>query len=191
MRAGLLMVFQNYRDGITDVQAYERDVQLAGLAEPLGFDTVSGVEHHFFNYAMAPDNMQFLSYMAAITKKIGLLTGAVILPWHNPLRVVEKMILLDHLSKGRAIFGIGRGLAKREYDVFGIDMNEARDRFRRGVGDDHPRSRDRHRRGSRQALSAEAHRGASEAVRELQGSLLLRRDVVRLGAGMRTARCRR
>jgi len=129
MRAGLLMVFQNYRDGITDVQAYERDVQLAGLAEPLGFDTVSGVEHHFFNYAMAPDNMQFLSYMAAITKKIGLLTGAVILPWHNPLRVVEKMILLDHLSKGRAIFGIGRGLAKREYDVFGIDMNEARDRF--------------------------------------------------------------
>src|SRR6185295_5753389 len=89
-----------------------RDIHLAGLAEPLGFDTVSGVEHHFFNYAMAPDNMQFLSYMAAITKKIGLLTGAVILPWHNPLRVVEKMILLDHLSKGRAIFGIGRGLEK-------------------------------------------------------------------------------
>ena len=53
----------------------------------------------------------------------------MILPWHNPLRVVEKMILLDHLSKGRAMFGIGRGLAKREYDVFGIDMNEARDRF--------------------------------------------------------------
>lgn len=129
MRAGLLMVFQNFMDTITDREAYERDVYLAGLAEPLGFDTLSGVEHHFFNYAMAPDNTQFLSYMAAVTNRIKLLTGAVILPWNNPLRVVEKMILLDHLSKGRAVFGIGRGLAKREYDRFGIDMNEARDRF--------------------------------------------------------------
>ena len=56
MRAGLLMVFQNFMDSITDREAYERDVYLAGLAEPLGFDTLSGVEHHFFNYAMAPDN---------------------------------------------------------------------------------------------------------------------------------------
>jgi alkanesulfonate monooxygenase SsuD/methylene tetrahydromethanopterin reductase-like flavin-dependent oxidoreductase (luciferase family) len=39
------------------------------------------------------------------------------------------MLLLDHLSKGRALFGIGRGLAQREYEIFGIDMNEARDRF--------------------------------------------------------------
>lgn len=130
MRAGLLMVFQNFMDTITDREAYERDIHLAGLAEPLGFDTVSGVEHHFFNYAMAPDPTQFLSFMAARTSKIKLLTGAVILPWwRDPIRVVEKMILLDHLSKGRALFGIGRGLAKREYDIFGLDMNEARDRF--------------------------------------------------------------
>jgi alkanesulfonate monooxygenase SsuD/methylene tetrahydromethanopterin reductase-like flavin-dependent oxidoreductase (luciferase family) len=129
MEVGLLMVFQNFEDRISDHEAYERDIHLAGLAEPLGFDTLSGVEHHFFNYAMAPDNTQFLSYMAAKTERIGLLTGAVILPWHNPLRVVERMILLDHLSKGRALFGIGRGLARREYDTFGIDMNEARDRF--------------------------------------------------------------
>jgi alkanesulfonate monooxygenase SsuD/methylene tetrahydromethanopterin reductase-like flavin-dependent oxidoreductase (luciferase family) len=129
MQVGLLMVFQNFQDGTTDTAAWERDVRLATLAEPLGFDTLSGVEHHFFNYAMSPDNTQFLSYMAAKTERIKLLTGAVILPWHNPLRVVERMIVLDHLSKGRALFGIGRGLAKREYDVFGIDMNEARDRF--------------------------------------------------------------
>lgn len=130
MRVGLLMVFQNFMDSVTDQQAYERDLHLAALAEPLGFDTVSGVEHHFFNYAMAPDPSQFLSYMAATTKRISLLTGAMILPWwRDPLRIVEKMILLDHLSKGRALFGIGRGLAKREYETFGIDMNEARDRF--------------------------------------------------------------
>src|SRR5687767_13940765 len=120
MEVGLLMVFQNFMDRTTDHEVYERDIHLAGLAEPLGFDTLGAVEHHFFNYAMAPDNMQFLSYMAAKTSRIGLLTGAVILPWINPLRVVEKMIMLDHLSNGRALFGIGRGLAKREYDRFCI-----------------------------------------------------------------------
>lgn len=130
MRAGLLMVFQNFMDTISDREAYERDLHLASLAEPLGFDTVSGVEHHFFNYAMAPDPSQFLSYMAAKTSRIKLLTGAMILPWwRDPVRVAEKLTLLDHLSKGRALFGIGRGLAKREYEIFGIDMNEARERF--------------------------------------------------------------
>ncbi len=130
MQIGLLMVFQNFRDTVTDREAWERDIALACMAEPLGFDTLGSVEHHFFNYAMSPDNTQFLAYMAAKTERIKLLTGAVILPWHSrPLRVVERMIALDHLSKGRAIYGIGRGLAKREYDVFGVDMNEARDRF--------------------------------------------------------------
>ena len=129
MQVGLLMVFQNFMDQTSDREAWKRDVHLAGLAEPLGFDTLGAVEHHFFNYAMSPDNLQFLAYMAAKTKRIGLLTGAVILPWNDPLRVIERMIVLDHLSDGRALFGIGRGLAKREYDRFGVDMNEARDRF--------------------------------------------------------------
>jgi len=129
VQVGLLMVFQNFEDAVTDQVAWERDIELAGLAEPLGFDTLSAVEHHFFNYAMSPDNTQFLAHMAAKTERIKLLTGAVILPWHDPLRVVERMIVLDHLSQGRALFGIGRGLARREYDTFGVDMNEARARF--------------------------------------------------------------
>jgi len=94
MEVGLLMVFQNFMDGITDREAYERDIHLAGLAEPLGFDTLGAVEHHFHNYAMLCDNMQFLSYMAAKTSRIKLMTGAVILPWWDPLRVVEKIIQL-------------------------------------------------------------------------------------------------
>ena len=50
------------------------------------------------------------------------------------MRVVERMIVLDHLSRGRALFGIGRGLARREYDACGVDMNEARDRFDEAIG---------------------------------------------------------
>src|SRR5690606_17966841 len=70
-----------------------------------------------------------LSYIAARTQRVELLTTAVILPWNDPLRVAEKMIFLDHMSDGRAAFGIGRGLAKKEYDAFGIDMAESRERF--------------------------------------------------------------
>jgi alkanesulfonate monooxygenase SsuD/methylene tetrahydromethanopterin reductase-like flavin-dependent oxidoreductase (luciferase family) len=67
--------------------------------------------------------------MAARTKRIGLATGAVIIPWNDPVRVVEKITMLDHLSDGRVVFGMGRGLARREYSGFGIDMSESRDRF--------------------------------------------------------------
>ena len=129
MQVGMLMVFQNFEDGTTDQGAWERDIHIGSLAEPLGFDYLSSVEHHFFNYAMCPDNLEYLSYMAAKTERIGLLTGAVILPWNNPLRVVERMITLDHLSRGRALFGIGRGLSRREYEPFGVDMSESRERF--------------------------------------------------------------
>ena len=129
MEVGLLMVFQNFMSQLSDTESYRRDLAMADLAEPLGFDCISAAEHHFFSYAMTPDNLQFLSWVAGRTHRIKLMPAAVILPWHDPLKVVEKMILLDHLSNGRAMLGIGRGLAKREYERIGIDMNEARDRF--------------------------------------------------------------
>ena len=109
MNVGLLMVFQNFQDRSTDTEAYQRDIHLAGLAEPLGFDIVSAVEHHFWHYAMSPDNTEFLAYMAAKTERIKLLTGAIILPWHShPVRAVERMVLLDHLSGGRSRAGHDR-----------------------------------------------------------------------------------
>jgi alkanesulfonate monooxygenase SsuD/methylene tetrahydromethanopterin reductase-like flavin-dependent oxidoreductase (luciferase family) len=73
--------------------------------------------------------VQFLSWLAGRTSRIRLGTGAVIVPWNDPLRVVEKMVMLDHLSGGRAVLGLGRGLARTEYHHFGIDMGESRDRF--------------------------------------------------------------
>ncbi len=128
MKIGLQMVFQN-PGTMSDTELYQRELKVAELGEPLGFDTVWSVEHHFDGYSMCPDNMQFLSWLAGRTTRIALGTAAVILPWQNPLRVVEKMVLLDHLSGGRSVFGMGRGLAKMEYRGMMIDMNEARERF--------------------------------------------------------------
>ena len=131
MDFGVQMVFQSYGydESVDDRQTIEEEIRLGVLAEDLGFDKLWPVEHHFEDYSFCPDNTQFLSYMAARTKRIGLATGAVILPWNEPLRVAEKISLLDHLSDGRAIFGMGRGLARREYAPFGIDMDSSRDRF--------------------------------------------------------------
>jgi alkanesulfonate monooxygenase SsuD/methylene tetrahydromethanopterin reductase-like flavin-dependent oxidoreductase (luciferase family) len=129
MQFGVQQIFQNFRGEKPDGQVWDEEVAMGLLAEELGFDSIWPVEHHFCDYAACPDNTQYLSYMAARTERIGLATGAVILPWNNPLRVVEKLSMLDHLSGGRVIFGIGRGLARREYAGFGIDMAESRARF--------------------------------------------------------------
>lgn len=129
MQFGVQMVFQNWGDHIGDDQVYDEEIRLGLLAEELGFDALWPVEHHFENYSFCPDNTQFLSYMAARTSRIKLGTGAVIMPWNTPLRIAEKITLLDHLSGGRALFGMGRGLARKEYDGMGIDMDEARERF--------------------------------------------------------------
>jgi alkanesulfonate monooxygenase SsuD/methylene tetrahydromethanopterin reductase-like flavin-dependent oxidoreductase (luciferase family) len=129
MQVGVIFLFQNYGDALSDADAFRRDVALADLAEPLGFDILACTEHHFSNYSMIPDNIGFLNFMAGRTKSIKLLTAAVILPWHQPLRVISNMIVLDHLSQGRALFGIGRGLARSEFEPFGLDMSESRDRF--------------------------------------------------------------
>jgi alkanesulfonate monooxygenase SsuD/methylene tetrahydromethanopterin reductase-like flavin-dependent oxidoreductase (luciferase family) len=129
MDVSLQLIFQNYGGALPDAEHVAWETRIAELAEPLGFDKVFVVEHHFTDYAACPDNAQFLSYLAARTKRIGLGTGAFILPWNTPLRVAEKITLLDHLSGGRAVLGLGRGLARREYDGFGIAMKESRDRF--------------------------------------------------------------
>lgn len=131
MNFGVQMIFQSYGypGDMTDARVYEEEIQLAILADELGFDRLWPVEHHFEDYAFCPDNIQFLSYLAARTKQIGLATGAVILPWNDPLRVAERIALLDQLSGGRAFFGMGRGLARREYEPFRIDMATSRERF--------------------------------------------------------------
>ena len=131
MKFGVQMIFQSYGypEQVSDGQVYDEEIRLALLAEELGFDRLWPVEHHFEDYAFCPDNTVFLAHMAARTQRISLGTGAVILPWNDPLRVAEKISMLDHLAGGRVLFGVGRGLARREYEPFGIPMDESRDRF--------------------------------------------------------------
>jgi alkanesulfonate monooxygenase SsuD/methylene tetrahydromethanopterin reductase-like flavin-dependent oxidoreductase (luciferase family) len=129
MDVGILAIFQNYLGRGKDADVVRNEMRLAELAEPLGFDKYWAAEHHFTDYSAIPDNIQMLTWLAGRTSRIRLGTGAVIVPWHNPLRVVERVALLDHLSGGRAVLGLGRGLSRTEYHHFQVDMGSSRERF--------------------------------------------------------------
>lgn len=129
LHIGVNLGFGNLHPDLSDEQMYAGEVRIAELADRLGFDSLWAVEHHFDDYAMCPDNVVLLANLAGRTQHLRLGTGAVILPWNDPLRVAEKMIMLDILSGGRAIFGMGRGLSRIEYSPFGISMDESRARF--------------------------------------------------------------
>ncbi|MEV8517655.1 LLM class flavin-dependent oxidoreductase [Dactylosporangium sp. NPDC051484] len=129
MKTGLSFFFMaTDRDG-TDQEIYREELALADLAEPLGFDSVWGVEHHFTEYSMIPNPMQFLSYMAGRTKRIDLGSMVMVLPWHNPVRLASEIGMLDNLSEGRFQFGIGRGLGRLEFEGLGASMDTSREVF--------------------------------------------------------------
>jgi len=132
MDVGIQMVFASYGwSNISDAEVWDEELRLARLADELGFDVLWSVEHHFYDYSFCPDNLQLMSYLAGVTSHADLGTAAVILPWHDPLRVAEQVAILDHVSKGRFRFGIGRGLSRREFGHFPgpIAMDESRERF--------------------------------------------------------------
>jgi alkanesulfonate monooxygenase SsuD/methylene tetrahydromethanopterin reductase-like flavin-dependent oxidoreductase (luciferase family) len=128
MKVGVHLGYQNLH-GIPDGEFFRRETQVAVEAEAMGFDFAAAVEHHFTDYAACPDPLQLLTWVAAKTKTIKLMPAAVILPWNDPLRVVEKTAMLDHLSEGRVILGLGRGAARREFKGFRVDLANSREMF--------------------------------------------------------------
>jgi alkanesulfonate monooxygenase SsuD/methylene tetrahydromethanopterin reductase-like flavin-dependent oxidoreductase (luciferase family) len=129
MHVGMATVFQNPGQALRDYDVYQHELRLSDLAEPLGFESIWGVEHHFTDYTMCPDVLQFLTWMAGRTERIQLGSMVVVLPWHDPLRVAEQIAMLDAISRGRLILGLGRGAGKVEFDGFRLPMEESRPRF--------------------------------------------------------------
>ena len=128
MKVGMTLQLTSFGDK-PDLETYQDELSLMEMAEGLGFDSVWALDHHFTGYVMSPDPTQLLSYVAGRTKRVQLGTAVIVLPWHDPVEIAEKIALLDVVSGGRTIFGFGRGAATVEYNGFRINMEEARDRF--------------------------------------------------------------
>lgn len=129
MHVGMSITFQNLDTGPSDAEIYKHELSMADLAEPLGFDSLWAAEHHFNGYTMCPNVTQFLTYMAGRTKRVQLGSMVSVLPWHDPIRVAEEVAVLEHVSGGRTLLGVGRGLGRIEFDGFKVPMGESRERF--------------------------------------------------------------
>jgi alkanesulfonate monooxygenase SsuD/methylene tetrahydromethanopterin reductase-like flavin-dependent oxidoreductase (luciferase family) len=105
------------------------------LIEPLGYDSIWTVEHHFTPYTMVNDPLQFLTYWAGRAERTGVGTMVTVLPWHNPVRVAEQMVMLQHVmgDDRDVMIGFGRGASRREYGGLNVDMRNSRELFDEGV----------------------------------------------------------
>ena len=130
MDVGMMMICSSYgwNEG-SDRQMWDEELRLCEIAADEGFDCLWSAEHHFNDYSFVPDNIHLMTHLAAKHPNIDVGTAAVILPWHDPLRVAENATVLDLLSQGRLRLGFGRGLARREFETFRLSMDESRGRF--------------------------------------------------------------
>jgi len=114
----------------TFVQEYREVVDLARLAETLGFESAWVSEHHGSGDGYMPSLLPTLAAFAAATEHIKLGTGVVLTPFHHPLRLAEDAAMVDLIPGGRLILGLGLGWREEEFRMFGVPLSE---RVRRTV----------------------------------------------------------
>ncbi len=107
--------------------ALERDLDLISLLDRLGYDEVWVGEHHSTGWETIASPELFLAVAAERTRHIRLGTGAVSLPYHHPLMTADRIVLLDHLTRGRINFGVGPGGHLTDAAMLGIDPARLRD----------------------------------------------------------------
>ena len=109
--------------------ALERDLDLIVHLDKLGFDEAWIGEHHSAGYEIIPSPEVFIAVAAERTKHIRLGTGVSSLPYHHPLMLADRMVLLDHLTRGRIMMGVGPGALPSDAFMMGIPVAAQRDRM--------------------------------------------------------------
>ena len=129
MNFGMFTDF-HVRGGTTQAEAFDESFGQVIEAENLGFDTVWLAEHHFSpERAVLASPMIVASAICARTERIRIGLAVQVLPLTNPLRVAEEAATVDHISKGRFEFGIGRSGLTRYYQGYNVQYEESRPRF--------------------------------------------------------------
>src|SRR3989441_11899314 len=107
--------------------ALERDMELLVRLDELTYDEAWIGEHHSAGYEIIASPEVFIAAVAQRTRHIRLGTGVSSLPYHHPLILADRMVLLDHLTLGRAMFGAGPGALPSDAFMMGIDPIRQRD----------------------------------------------------------------
>ncbi len=129
MNFGMFTDF-HVRDNMSQAAAFEESFNQVDMAEQLGIDTVWLAEHHFSpERSVLASPIVIASAIAARTSRIRIGLAVQVLPLTNPLRAAEEAATVDHISKGRFDFGIGRSGLTRYYQGYNVPYDESRTRF--------------------------------------------------------------
>jgi len=109
--------------------ALEYDMERAVALDRLGFDEVWFGEHHSAGYELIACPEIMIAAVAQQTRRIMLGTGVTSLPYHHPLMVADRMVMLDHLTRGRVILGCGPGALPTDAYMMGIKPADQRRRM--------------------------------------------------------------
>src|SRR5258706_2989364 len=101
-------------------EIYARGIEQAQAAETLGFRNVWLGEHHFSTYGYLSRPLQLASYIAAKTTRLRVGTAVIVVPLHHPLLIAEEIAMLDILSGGPAVIGLGRGVQPYQFQGFSL-----------------------------------------------------------------------
>lgn len=104
-------------------------VELTCAAESLGFARAWFAEHHFSNYSLSPSPLMMIAHLASLTDRIRLGSAVIVAPLHAPARLLGEAALADTLSAGRLDLGVGNGYQQFEFERFGVDIEQRRERM--------------------------------------------------------------
>lgn len=124
MKLGLFNLM-SFKDNPGGLQGVIKDTRkMVALAEEIGFETAWFAEHHFTNYSLSVSPLMMAAHMAGYTQRIKLGTAVIVLPLYHPMRLAQEIALVDRLTEGRLVLGIGSGYQAYEFERYGLDVDE-------------------------------------------------------------------
>ncbi len=133
MKFGVFMA-PFHRVGENPTLAFERDLELLQWLDMLGFDEAYIGEHHSGGWETIASPEIFIAVAAERTRYIRLGTGVISLPYHHPYMVADRMVLLDHLTRGRVILGVGPGALVSDAYLLGVEAERQREMMDESLG---------------------------------------------------------
>ena len=133
MRFGIFMA-PFHRLGENPTLALERDLELLQWLDTLGYDEAWIGEHHSAGWETIASPELFIATAAERTRHIKLGTGVISLPYHHPMMVANRMVLLDHLTRGRVMLGVGPGALVSDAYMLGIEPTRQREMMDEALG---------------------------------------------------------
>ncbi len=119
-----------YRTRGTDVpRLYDDAVEQVKAAERAGFAIAWFAEHHFSNYCVCPSPLVMIARLAGETSRIKLGSGVVVVPLYHPVRLISEIGMVDALTHGRLVLGLGSGYQPYEFERFGEDLAHSTDKL--------------------------------------------------------------